>query len=251
MKKWMAALALFLAIVPGLAQRRDSVYTASEQFRWYKLTAPAVLVAAGTAGTLSTWYRENVNMPVRDWALAQGHDKNSFNPEDALQYTPYVGYLGAALFGCGEHGAWEKLMASGTAILFTLVVNGSIKYLAGVERPNGANRQSFPSGHTATAFLGAELVRLEYGPWWGLAAYSFALYTGIMRVYHNRHWTTDVLAGAGFGILGANIGYWLLPYERKLFGVDAKKSKLNIEAVPYACQTPVGSCYGASLSLRF
>ena len=168
---------------------------------------------------------------------------------------------------CNIHrtsGIWERRcsaagsMAPGKSLwpaalpsFFTLVVNGGIKYLAGVERPNGANSQSFPSGHTATAFLGAELVRLEYGPWWGLAAYSFALYTGIMRVYHNRHWTTDVLAGAGFGILGANIGYWLLPYERKLFGVDAKKSKLNIEAVPYACQTPVGSCYGASLSLRF
>lgn len=251
MRKFLGSLLLCLCLVPGYAQRRDSTYTASEQFRWTKIIAPASLLAAGTAGTLSTWYRENVNLPVREWAVNQT-PLLQFGLEDYIQYTPYLGYIGGAIAGCGEHGPWEKLMVAGTAIAFTAVVCGCVKVLAGVERPNGVNRQSFPSGHTATAFLGAELVRLEYGPWWGLAAYTAAVYTGFMRIYHNWHWTTDVLAGAAFGILGAHVGYWLLPFERKLFGVDAKAArKVQAQAFPFAAPTPAGSCFGLSFALNF
>ena len=48
---------------------------------------------------------------------------------------------------------------------------------------------------------------------------------GVLRVYNNHHWFTDVFAGAGIGILRARTGYWLLPYTRKamyrLTGCDA------------------------------
>ena len=33
-----------------------------------------------------------------------------------------------------------------------------------------------------------------------------------MRMYNNRHWASDVLAGAGVGILSASLTYWLAPY---------------------------------------
>ncbi|MBQ1177891.1 MAG: phosphatase PAP2 family protein, partial [Bacteroidaceae bacterium] len=77
----------------------------------------------------------------------------------------------------------------------------------------------FPSGHTATTFMGAELVRIEYGdehPWLAAGAYTLATAVGVLRVYNDRHWFTDVFAGAGVGILSARIGYWLLPYTRQV-----------------------------------
>ena len=83
-------------------------------------------------------------------------------------------------------------------------------------RPDTEARTSFPSGHTATAFCGAELTRIEYGNAYGAAAYLFAATTGIMRVINNRHWCNDVLAGAGVGFLSAHIGYWLLPWEKRI-----------------------------------
>jgi membrane-associated phospholipid phosphatase len=252
MKRFLLLCILFpLVLQPLQAQRRDSVYTASEQFKWEKLITPGALVGAGVLATVSPWYRTHVNEPVRDWALrASGGKQYPF--DNFLQYAGYAEYaLGMAL-GVGEHGFWEQVMAVGTSVIITAAVSGAIKQWSGVERPNGLGK-AFPSGHTVTAFLAAELVRLEFGPWWGLAAYSFAGVTAFMRIYNNWHWTSDVLAGAGFGILGAHIGYWLLPLERKLFHVDAKAaaSAPRASALPYVAPTPVGSCYGVSLALSF
>ena len=77
------------------------------------------------------------------------------------------------------------------------------------------------------AFTGAELVRREYGGWWGVGAYALATTTALMRVYNGRHWTSDLLGGAAIGILSADIGYWLLPLERRLFRLDSRKSRQN------------------------
>jgi membrane-associated phospholipid phosphatase len=76
--------------------------------------------------------------------------------------------------------------------------------------------------------MGAELVRLEYGsdtPWIAVAAYAIASGTSIMRVWNEKHWFTDVLAGAGMGMLSARIGWWLLPSVNRVtnsvLGLDA------------------------------
>ena len=76
----------------------------------------------------------------------------------------------------------------------------------------GATGFSFPSGHTATAFMTATMLSKEYGhlsPWVGIGAYSVATTTGLMRVVHNKHWLSDVLTGAGIGIISTELGYWV------------------------------------------
>lgn len=63
------------------------------------------------------------------------------------------------------------------------------------------------------AFTGAELLRREYGkeyPWVAVAGYAVAVLVGAMRVYNNRHWVGDVLAGAGIGIASVTLVYWAL-----------------------------------------
>ena len=243
---------LILALQPLQAQRRDSTYTASEQFKWEKLIAPASLVGVGAICTLSPWYKEKVNLPVREWVLSNtGGTEYSF--DNYLQYAPMASYAIAGFCGAGEHGAWEHLITAATTFVIFTAFAQSLKRIVGVTRPNGGTH-SFPSGHTTTAFAGAELVRLEYGPWWGLAAYSVAGFTAFMRVWNNRHWTSDVIAGAGFGILSANIAYWLLPYERKLFHLDSKQvtgKNFQFQAAPYAAATPYGSSYGLTLALQW
>lgn len=47
-----------------------------------------------------------------------------------------------------------------------------------------------------------------------MAGYAVAAGVGAMRVYNNKHWCSDILAGAGIGILSASIMYWLAPYLR-------------------------------------
>ncbi|MDD6553369.1 MAG: phosphatase PAP2 family protein [Prevotellaceae bacterium] len=83
-----------------------------------------------------------------------------------------------------------------------------------VQRPDLSAHNSFPSGHTTMAFVGAELLYQEYGATSsliGIIGYLIAACTGFLRMYNNRHWLTDVVAGAGLGILIVRFAYWLLP----------------------------------------
>ena len=50
------------------------------------------------------------------------------------------------------------------------------------------------------------MIRLEYGNVWGGIFYAGALYTGVMRVVHQRHWWWDVAAGAVIGVASAHLG---------------------------------------------
>ena len=86
----------------------------------------------------------------------------------------------------------------------------SLKHTTRVLRPDGSTRNSFPSGHTAHAFLAASIVHTEFrhkSPWYGIGAYSVASSVAALRMLNNRHWQSDVFAGAGIGILSAHLGY--------------------------------------------
>jgi membrane-associated phospholipid phosphatase len=74
-----------------------------------------------------------------------------------------------------------------------------LKYAIDAERPNGGPR-SFPSGHTASAFMGAEFIRKEYGWGWGVPAYLTAGWVGYSRVETDNHYWRDVIAGALIGV---------------------------------------------------
>ena len=69
----------------------------------------------------------------------------------------------------------------------------------------------------------AEQTRIERGWVWGMGMYTFAVGIGALQLYNDRCYVNDVLAGAGMGILAVHAAYWLLPYERRWFGLDKKK----------------------------
>ncbi len=76
-------------------------------------------------------------------------------------------------------------------------------------------------------------LRKEYwdvSPWIGVAGYAVAAGTGFFRMYNNRHWLTDVLTGAGIGILSTQAAYWLYPTITKTF---FRKRYKNIFISPY------------------
>ena len=130
-------------------------------------------------------------------------------------YTQFFGpamVVGLKLGGYEGRSDWPRLLASAgmSYVLMAALVNG-IKYTAKEMRPDGSTANSWPSGHTATAFVGASLLHKEYGltrsPWWSVAGYGVATATGVMRVLNNRHWISDVMSGAGIGIMSTELGY--------------------------------------------
>lgn len=101
-----------------------------------------------------------------------------------------------------------------------IIANGlctyGIKFITGRMRPDGANRRSFPSGHTSSSFLAATIADDLYGSKIGVPAYLLAGLTGLSRIHDNKHYLSDVIFGASLGIaLG------------KGFGNDAKKKTLQ------------------------
>ncbi|MCD7714642.1 MAG: esterase-like activity of phytase family protein [Prevotella sp.] len=149
------------------------------------------------------------------------HYKASF--DDYLQYSPLVVSYILKFAGVEGRSTWGKRLTA-NVISFGVVnlLSNGLKISCNVERPDGSNRHSMPSTHTASAFMAATMLYKEYGdlsPWVGYSAYTVATATGVMRMMHNKHWLSDILVGAGIGIAGAEFACWL---SDKIFPSHAK-----------------------------
>ncbi|RYU90689.1 phosphatase PAP2 family protein [Mucilaginibacter terrigena] len=181
---------------------------------------PAVFV---TYGALSF-----VIKPIRDVDihvyndLIEDHPNFHYHPENYLQYAPVVMVYGLNLAGIhGKNTFIDRTVLLGMSEGIMALSTFSLKKVTHRLRPDGSNRYSFPSGHSGNAFAAAEFMAQEYGdksPWYGVAGYTFATATAILRVYNRDHWFSDIIAGAGFGILSTKAAYLIYPlFRNKLF----------------------------------
>jgi hypothetical protein len=158
--------------------------------------------------------------------IIKGQDKNfrnlrdSYVPsfryyyDDFLQYLPGITMYGLKICGVEGYSSWKRMITTDVlASCFMIAAVESLKSTSKVTRPDGSNRKSFPSGHTAIAFMTATMVHKEYGltrsPWYSVGAYSVATTVAVSRIMNNKHWMSDVLVGAGVGVLSTEIGYYL------------------------------------------
>ena len=187
-------------------------------FRPIALVAPVALIGVGIVGLESDGLKYN-NREIRD-ELQEDIDQE-LTIDDFSQYAPMAAVYVLNLLGVkGKHNFAERTIIIGTAYALMGITVHSLKTATKIERPDGSSCNSFPSGHTATAFMGAEFLRKEYwevSPWIGISGYIIAAGTGFFRMYNNRHWFTDVITGAGIGILSAQAAYWLYPAISKTF----------------------------------
>jgi membrane-associated phospholipid phosphatase len=108
---------------------------------------------------------------------------------------------------------FEGLIDTGIAIYLVKAVAGRSRP---VDRPvdgdfNGplgffssSNNDSFPSGHSAMSFAAATIFAHETkNVWLGYSAYAMAATVSYSRVYVEKHWASDVIAGA---VLGYSVG---------------------------------------------
>ncbi|WP_394759078.1 phosphatase PAP2 family protein [Flavobacterium sp.] len=203
------------------------------KFNYKQLVIPAVLIGYGVWATDNDQL-EFVNSKINKNLTLDIDDKITI--DDFSQYTPLATLLGLEAFGIkGKNDFKDKTVISATSYLIMGIAVNSIKITAHVQRPDSTNVKSFPSGHTATAFMGAELLHQEYKDvslLYSFSGYFVASATGIFRLYNNKHWFSDIITGAGIGILSAKAGYWLYPTVSKLF-TNKKESNTKTSFIPY------------------
>lgn len=228
MKKFNIILTLLLVTVGSLRAAtppdslgRDSLTCHYDHsFTPSQLIAPGTLITAGVTFTATPCLHTNIDRTIRDnvQGYRQEQDYLSFHYEDYAQYLPLGSVFALKAFGLKSQHNWRDLFClTAGSCMIGFAINQALKHSCGVERPDGRNNLSFPSGHTTTAFLGAEILRREYGeeyPALAIAGYTVATGIACSRVWHNRHWFSDILGGAGFSILSVGLTYWLAPYLR-------------------------------------
>lgn len=122
-----------------------------------------------------------------------------------------------------KHKFVDRMLVKITSYAFLYSTGHIIKACVREPRPDGHGSHAFTSLKTGAAFMAAEQTRIERGWGWGMGLYAFAAGVGVMQMYNDRCYINDVIAGAGMGILSTHAAYWLLPYERRWFGLDKHK----------------------------
>ena len=199
--------------VPPLSMKKEKI-------AW---KIPAVMLLSGVSfATIPPFH--NIEKSIYD-----GFNKkpiHTTNVDDYIQYVPAAAAFMLDASGVkGKHRIGEKFILYAMSNVLAASIVHPTKYFIQRERPDKSNFRSFPSGHTSTAFVAAELLHQEYGhlsPWISVAGYGTAAFTGYLRLQNNVHWLGDVMAGAAIGIASTKISYWLLPKIKK--GIKRRKA---------------------------
>ncbi|WP_163410251.1 phosphatase PAP2 family protein [Flavobacterium ajazii] len=228
----------FLGTIALFAQHtvNDSIITADTiqhlKFNYKQLIVPGLLIGYGVIG-LESDQLKSYNSDIRE-EVQEDIDKK-ITIDDFSQYAPAAAVYGLNALGIeGKHNLKDRSIILASSYLMMSATVLALKNITHVERPDGTSNNSFPSGHTATAFMGAEFLYQEYkdqSVWYGISGYIVATGTGLFRMYNNRHWLTDVAAGVGIGILSTKAAYWLYPYTKKLF--PSKENKVSSLITPF------------------
>ncbi len=205
-----------------------------EQKRLFNLKSyyvPALMIAYGFTAVENDGLKK-MNAEIKDEIYAE-HPHRARHMDNYLQFAPAAVVYGLNAIGIkGKHNFRDRTIIYLMSNIITNATVFSVKKFSHQLRPDGSAFTSFPSGHTAEAFANAEFLRQEYkdvSPWYGVAGYAVAATTGYLRMYNNKHWLSDVVAGAGVGIASTKLAYWLYPkIHYKLF----KDKPMNTVVMP-------------------
>lgn len=155
-------------------------------------------------------------------------DKDNGLLADGAQYVPIALPWAMKTMGQPTRSGWGRMTVShGIGVV---AMAGGVKMLkkwVADVRPDATDDESFPSGHTAWAFLGATMIERELGwrsPWYTLGGYTFATAMAMQRVVDRRHFPVDVAGGAMIGVVAGHLGYYL---GDKIFGDNQLENKYN------------------------
>lgn len=212
-------------------------------FKAKQLILPVSLIAVGALGTaLDGWQDFHL--------ISRKSEVNKIRVDDYMEWGMFGWVFVCDIFAKEKHHFVDQLFLLTLAEGFNAGMIHGVKNTVKETRPDGGPR-SFPSGHTANAFLGAHLAYKEFkdsAPALAYSGYALAAFVGGLRIYNNRHWVADVLTGAGIGILSVELSYLVYFPIRNAIAkqVNAKAAK-NLVLAPSI--TPQGG--GIYLSFHF
>jgi hypothetical protein len=161
------------------------------------------VLSGGVAGSiLAHHYDSDVESSV---------ERQSFMDEKT---SGFLGTLGGGGLGIGIAAVQlfidqKNGLKHGRALALTSLSHVTLALIAHRDRPAGREdylpfKSSWPSGHASSAFATAESLAYAYGWWVGVPANALAIAICAGRVAENRHWLSDVVAGAALGIFWAH-----------------------------------------------
>jgi hypothetical protein len=187
---------------------------------------PVIGLGYGIASIhLPALYKTDQHLQER-WANENPNQRKRL--DDFILFLPAVYALGKSTFTDpvdARNRMYGRFMAT------KLIQYGAVytsKFSIGRRRPDGTSNLSLPSGHTAEAFANAEFLRMYVGkeqPWVAVLGYVIAAGTGFLRIYNNRHWFSDVVAGAAVGYGSARLGSW--SFDRVNLLLQQRKAASN------------------------
>ena len=195
---------MFLLSVTVYSQKNDTIkknalITKKEIF-------PISLITAGSI----------LNFGNRKYDFQSSIKKTNTKADDYIQYAPIgIMYISDAIGIKHKNTAFNQTKYLFLSELSAGLIVQLLKNITNIERPNKQN-YSFPSMHTTQSFVGATTLYNEFKDYNKFTAYSgylFSTTTGILRMTNNKHWISDVLCGAGIGIIVTNIIYKLEPLK--------------------------------------
>jgi len=232
-------ICFFFTILASWAKANDdpNLATVMKDDLRFTITSPDIL---GLWGGLSVSSMALTNEEPRLnslWAGEEGAADQIFELGDAGGNAIYPIVSGLVLHMAGKVGLPPRWRTFGDDLLRVQAVNAlatvTMKRTVDRRRPSGG-RHSFPSGHTSTAFATAAAVYHNFGPKWGSVAFAAGTYIGLSRVQENKHYISDVVAGA---VLATYISLRVL---------HRKPMDSSVRISPF-----VGSSKGFRLSLSF
>lgn len=200
-----------------------------------------------------------------DRELDDALQEPAYQSRKALSGTASVfrvlGVPGAPLLSIGTYGAGRLLNRPGLAdaglhvteaIVMANAITVATKIAVGRARPaispddpynvgflrglHDDEKQSFPSGHTSTAFAAASAASAELGRWapeyrvpGSVVLYSAATLVGVSRMYNQRHWASDVVVGAAVGTFS---GWKIVHFNHQNPGNRIDRLLLSATPVP-------------------
>ena len=198
-----------LMLLPSTGFGQDDNSTDSSRlFHWRNFVVPASLIGVGIYGALDNHL---INIKEIREERTNYFPNFSHNADNYLQFAPIPAVFIMDGMGLKSAHPWnQQLVLLGQAQLIMMAMIYPMKSLTKVTRPDYSSNNSFPSGHTAQAFLAAHFFQKEFGreyPWAAVGMYTIASGIAVSRVLNNRHWASDVFTGAGIGMASVEFSY--------------------------------------------